>query len=72
MENEYVCTSEGTSMAPELLTFQETLPAPKCMQDESTAMAEEMEIVNLSDDLAIQKPILISKHLTPEEKEYLI
>ncbi|KAK9901410.1 hypothetical protein M0R45_002151 [Rubus argutus] len=72
MENEYVFTSEGTSMTPEPLTLQEALPAPKCMQDESIAIAEEMETVNLSDDPVIQKHVLISKHLTPEERNHLI
>ncbi|KAK9921975.1 hypothetical protein M0R45_030465 [Rubus argutus] len=72
MENECAHTNEGTSMTLEPLTLQEALPAPRCMQDESTAIAEEMETVNLSDDPVIQKHVLISKHLTPEERNHLI
>lgn len=59
-------------MTPEAPTLQEALPAPKCMQDESTVITEEMETVNLSDDPAIQKTILIGKYLIPEEKKYMI
>ncbi|KAK9951330.1 hypothetical protein M0R45_006783 [Rubus argutus] len=72
MENECARANEGTSMTPEAATLQEALPAPECMQDESIAIAGEMEAVNLSDDPAIQKPVLVSKYLTPEEKKYLI
>ncbi|KAK9932282.1 hypothetical protein M0R45_019525 [Rubus argutus] len=72
MENECAHTNEGISMTLEPLTLQEALPAPRCIQDESTAIAEEMETVNLSDDPVIQKHVLLSKHLTPEERNHLI
>ncbi|BFG18249.1 hypothetical protein CerSpe_045230 [Prunus speciosa] len=48
------------------------MPAPKCMKDGSTAVAEELETIDLSEDPSVQKPIPISVHLTTEEKENLV
>ncbi|CAL8136643.1 unnamed protein product [Prunus armeniaca] len=58
--------------APLPCTFQEPMTAPKHMQDGSTAVAEQLEIVDLSDDPSIPRPISISVHLTREEKEALV
>ncbi|CAL2247101.1 unnamed protein product [Prunus armeniaca] len=48
--------------------FQEPMTAPRHMQDGSTAVAEQLETINLSDDPSAQKPISINSHLTDEEK----
>ncbi|CAL2257560.1 unnamed protein product [Prunus armeniaca] len=57
--------------APMPCAFQEPETAPKHMQDGSTAVAEKLETINLSDDSSTQRPIFISIHLTSEEKETL-
>lgn len=59
-------------MTPEPNALQEALPAPKYMQDGSTAVAEELETVNRSDNPATQKPILISNNLSTQEKKHLV
>ncbi|KAL6125282.1 hypothetical protein ACLB2K_073341 [Fragaria x ananassa] len=71
MENE--CTSvEGIHVTLDPNAIQETLSAPKYMQDGSTAVAEELETIILSNDPAIQKPILISSNLSIEERKHLV
>ncbi|CAL8112478.1 unnamed protein product [Prunus armeniaca] len=52
--------------------FQEPMTAPRHMQDGSTAVAEQMETINLSDDPYVQRPISICVHLTSEERGALI
>ncbi|CAL2237141.1 unnamed protein product [Prunus armeniaca] len=46
--------------------------APRHMQDGSTAVAEWLETVNLSDDPFAPRPISISVHLTNGKKEALV
>ncbi|KAL6192075.1 hypothetical protein ACLB2K_038462 [Fragaria x ananassa] len=71
MENE-CASAEGIPMTPDPNALQETLPAPKYMLDGSTAVAEELETMNLSDDPATQKLILISSNLSTEERKHLV
>ncbi|KAL6223173.1 hypothetical protein ACLB2K_006563 [Fragaria x ananassa] len=42
------------------------------MQDGSTIVAEELETINLSNDPATHKPILISSNLSTEERKHLV
>ncbi|CAL9018448.1 unnamed protein product [Prunus brigantina] len=58
--------------APLPCPFQEPMTAPKHMQDGSTAVAEQLETINLSDDPSVPKPISVSVHLTGEEREALV
>ncbi|CAL2256584.1 unnamed protein product [Prunus armeniaca] len=58
--------------APLACTFQEPMIVPKHMQDGSMTVAEQLETINLSDDLLVQRPISISVHLAKEEKEMLV
>ncbi|CAL9005363.1 unnamed protein product [Prunus brigantina] len=51
--------------------FQEPMTAPRHMQDGSTAVAEQLEKIDLSDDPSAQRPVSISVHLTSKEKEVL-
>ncbi|RXH78753.1 hypothetical protein DVH24_002271 [Malus domestica] len=48
------------------------MPAPKYMQDRSTAMAEKLEDVSLNDDPSVQKMISMSVFLIVEEKKELV
>ncbi|KAL6188762.1 hypothetical protein ACLB2K_040153 [Fragaria x ananassa] len=59
-------------MTPDPNALQETLPAPNYMQDGSTAVAKELETINLSNDPATQKAILISSNLSTEERMHLV
>ncbi|CAL2239733.1 unnamed protein product [Prunus armeniaca] len=52
--------------------FQEPMTAPKHMQDGSTAVAEQLETIDLSNDPSVPRPISVSVHLTWEEKEALV
>ncbi|CAL9021475.1 unnamed protein product, partial [Prunus brigantina] len=45
---------------------------PKHMQDGSTAVAEQLETIDLSNDPSVPRPISVSVHLTREEKEALV
>ncbi|CAL8992411.1 unnamed protein product [Prunus brigantina] len=48
------------------------MTAPKHMQDGSTAVAEQLETIDMSNDPSVPKPISVSVHLTGEEKEALV
>lgn len=63
---------EGNPATEEPHTLQGVMPAPKCMQDGSTAAAEPLEKVDLSNDPSTSKLISISANLTSEEKEDLL
>ncbi|CAL9028625.1 unnamed protein product, partial [Prunus brigantina] len=58
--------------APLPCPFQEPMTAPKHMQDGSTAVAEQLETIDLSNDPSVPRPISVSVHLTGEEKEALV
>ncbi|CAL9010937.1 unnamed protein product, partial [Prunus brigantina] len=58
--------------APTPCAFQEPMTVPRHMQDGSTAVAEQLETIDLSEDLFAPRPISISVHLTSEEKEALV
>ncbi|CAL2247457.1 unnamed protein product [Prunus armeniaca] len=61
---------EGKTPLP--CPFQEPMTAPKHMQDGSTAVAEQLETIDLSNDPSVPRPISVSVHLTGEEKEALV
>ncbi|XP_024156336.1 uncharacterized protein LOC112164363 [Rosa chinensis] len=59
MECDQVQEAVGAFVVPERFPLQKAMPAPKCMQDGSAAVAEEMEEVNLSDYPALgAKPVV--------------
>ncbi|CAL8163309.1 unnamed protein product [Prunus armeniaca] len=58
--------------APLPCPFQEPMTAPKHMQDGSTAVAEQFETIDLSNDPSVPRSISVSVHLTGEEKEALV
>ncbi|KAK9911759.1 hypothetical protein M0R45_035650 [Rubus argutus] len=62
---------EGGLTTEETIILQDVMPAPKCMQDGSTAVAEPLEKVDLSDDPITPKLISINASLNPQEKEIL-
>lgn len=62
-------STDGKTPMP--CAFQEPMTAPRHMQDGSTAVAEQLETIDLSDDPSTQRPISISVHLTGKEKEDL-
>ncbi|CAL8174483.1 unnamed protein product [Prunus armeniaca] len=47
------------------------MKAPRHMQDDSTAVVEQLETIDLSGDPSVQRPISISVHLTGKENEDL-
>ncbi|KAB2614617.1 hypothetical protein D8674_021205 [Pyrus ussuriensis x Pyrus communis] len=49
-------------------SMQKIMHTPKCMHDESIAVAEKLEEVNLSDDPSMQNLISISVYLTIEKR----
>ncbi|CAL8175769.1 unnamed protein product [Prunus armeniaca] len=49
--------------------FQEPMTAHRHMQDGSTAVAEQLETIDLSEDPSAPRPISINVQLTSEEKE---
>ncbi|BFG30468.1 hypothetical protein CerSpe_167420 [Prunus speciosa] len=64
-------TSNRKDKVPTPCAFQEPMTAPRHMQDDSTAVTEQLETINLSDNPSVQRPISISVRLTREEKEAL-
>ncbi|CAL2231673.1 unnamed protein product [Prunus armeniaca] len=58
--------------APLPCAFQEPMAAPRHMQDGSSAVAEQLETIDLSEDPSAPRPISISVHLTNEERAALI
>ncbi|BFG30023.1 hypothetical protein CerSpe_162970 [Prunus speciosa] len=64
-------TNRHKDKVPTPCAFQEPMTAPRHMQDGSTAVTEQLETINLSDDPSVQRPISISVRLTREEKEAL-
>ncbi|CAL2265921.1 unnamed protein product [Prunus armeniaca] len=58
--------------APLPCAFQEPMTAPKHMQDGSTAVAKQLETIDLSNDPSVPRPISGSVHLTGEEKGALV
>ncbi|KAL6178882.1 hypothetical protein ACLB2K_050399 [Fragaria x ananassa] len=71
MENE-CANAEGIPVTPNPNALQETFPAHKYMQDGSTTVAEKLETINMSNDPATQKLILISNNLSTEERKHLV
>ncbi|CAL2277969.1 unnamed protein product [Prunus armeniaca] len=58
--------------APMPCVFQEPMTAPRHMQDGSTAVAEQLETIDLSEDPSTPRPISVSVHLTNKEKEAMV
>ncbi|CAL8168377.1 unnamed protein product [Prunus armeniaca] len=52
--------------------FQEPMTAPRHMQDGSTAVAEQLETIDLIEDPSAPRPISISVNLTDKEKEAMV
>lgn len=65
------CLSERGEAIKEEIEKQPP-PAPRHMQDGSTAVLEQLEAINLSDDPATQKHVFINTQFRPEEHELLI
>ncbi|BFG30750.1 hypothetical protein CerSpe_170240 [Prunus speciosa] len=65
-------TSSHKNKVPMPCAFQEPMTAPRHMQDGSTAVAEQLQTINLSGDPSVQRPISISVCLAREEKEALV
>ncbi|KAB2626648.1 hypothetical protein D8674_020266 [Pyrus ussuriensis x Pyrus communis] len=65
-------TEDVHTPATEDGSLQKIMHMPKCLQDGFTAVAKELEDLNLSDDHSIQKMISISVYLTVEEMNKLV